>query len=116
MADAQFARMVHATRRADAGLRGLNRLMAQELGPAGFARQQAAIIGRADSRPMLAGIRCPTLVLVGDSDELTPPERAAEMADAIAGAHLVSVPQCGHLSALERPDAVTHALLEWLRS
>jgi pimeloyl-ACP methyl ester carboxylesterase len=116
VADAQFARMVHPTRRADAGLREVNRQMAQELGPAGFARQQAAIIGRADSREMLKDIRCPTLVLVGDADELTPPERAAEMAHAIAGARLVSVPQCGHLSALERPDAVTHALLEWLRT
>jgi pimeloyl-ACP methyl ester carboxylesterase len=38
------------------------------------------------------------------------------MAHAIAGARLVSVPQCGHLSALERPDAVTHALLEWLQT
>jgi len=55
-------------------------------------------------------------VLVGDGDEVTPPERAAEMAHGIAGAHLVTVPQCGHLSALERPEEVTRALLEWLRS
>lgn len=116
VADAQFARMVHPTRRDDAGLRQLNQLMAQEVGAAGFARQQTAIIGRADSRPMLKDIRCPTLVLVGEADALTPPERAAEMAHVISGARLLSVPQCGHLSALEQPDAVTHALLEWLRT
>lgn len=116
VADAQFARMVHPTRREDAGLTEVNRLMAQDVGALGFARQQTAIIGRADSRPLLTDIRCPTLVLVGEADELTPPERAVEMADGIPGARLVTVPQCGHLSTLERPEAVTHALLEWLRT
>ena len=65
---------------------------------------------------MLGGIRAPTLVLVGEDDELTPPERAAEMAHGIAGARLVSVPQCGHLSTLERPREVTQALLAWLQA
>lgn len=115
VADAQFARLVHPARRADAELRELNRLMSQEVGAEGFARQQTAIVGRVDSRPMLKDIRCPTLVLVGEADALTPPERAAEMADGIAGARLVTVPDCGHLSTIERPEAVTHALLEWLQ-
>jgi pimeloyl-ACP methyl ester carboxylesterase len=55
-------------------------------------------------------------VLVGDSDALTPPALAREMADGIAGARLVVVPDCGHLSTLERPEAVTRALLEWMAS
>jgi len=71
-------------------------------------------MGRPDSRPTLAVINCPTLVLVGEQDELTPPERAAEMAHGIRGAQLVSVPECGHLSTLEQPRAVTAALLDWL--
>jgi pimeloyl-ACP methyl ester carboxylesterase len=116
VADAQFMRLVHPMRREDANLREINRLMAREVGPEGFVRQQTAIVGRVDSRPMLKDIRCPTLVLVGEADTLTPPDRAAEMADGIPGAHLVEVPECGHLSTLERPDAVTHALLEWLQS
>jgi pimeloyl-ACP methyl ester carboxylesterase len=53
---------------------------------------------------------------VGDSDELTPPERAAEIADGIPGARLVVVPDCGHLSTLERPQAVSDALRAWLQS
>jgi pimeloyl-ACP methyl ester carboxylesterase len=114
--DALFPRLVYRERRADAALRGVFDLMAEEVGPAAYLRQQAANIGRPDSRRTLASIRCPTLVLVGDGDELTPPERAAEMARGIAGARLVSVARCGHLSTLERPDEVTQALVEWLRA
>ena len=64
------------------------------------------IMARPDSRPLLATIRCPTLVLVGDGDELTPPELAKEIAGGISGAKLLVVPDCGHLSTLEKPDAV----------
>jgi pimeloyl-ACP methyl ester carboxylesterase len=114
--DAQFPRLVGRSRRADTALRELLDLMAQEVGAAAFTRQQAAILGRMDSRPTLGGIRCPTLVLVGEEDELTPAERAVEMAEGIAGARLVSVPRCGHMSTLEQPEEVTRALLEWLRA
>ena len=93
-----------------------SRRWAREVGAAGYARQQTANIARIDSRPYLKDIRCPALVLVGDSDQLTPPERASEIADGIPGARLVVVPQCGHLSTLERPQAVTDALRAWLLS
>jgi pimeloyl-ACP methyl ester carboxylesterase len=63
---------------------------------------------------MLKDIRCPTLVLVGDADQLTPPERAQEIAAGVGGAELVIVPECGHLSTLERPELVTRALRTWL--
>ena len=53
-------------------------------------------------------------MLVGDSDEATPPELAREIAAGIAGAKLVVVPDCGHLSTLERPQAVNKALVEWM--
>ena len=56
----------------------------------------------------------PTLVLVGDGDELTPPGLSKEICADIAGARLVVVPGCGHLSTLEKPDAVNAALAEWL--
>jgi pimeloyl-ACP methyl ester carboxylesterase len=111
----QFPRLVHRARRGDAALREVFDLMAEEVGPAAFIRQQTAIIGRSDSRPTLGSIRCPTLVLVGEDDELTPPERAAEIAGGIAGARLVTVPQSGHVSTLERPEEVTRALLQWLQ-
>jgi len=112
----QFPRLVHRARRSDAALREVFDLMAGEVGAAAFIRQQTAILGRSDSRPMLGSIRCPTLVLVGDGDELTPPELAAEIAAGIDGARLVTVPQCGHLSTLEQPQEVTRALLEWLQA
>jgi pimeloyl-ACP methyl ester carboxylesterase len=112
----QFPRLVHRAHRTDASLRGVFNLMAEEVGAAGFIRQQTAILGRSDSQPTLASIRCPALVLVGEGDELTPPERAAEIAAGIPGAHLVSVPQCGHMSTLEQPAEVTRALLEWLEA
>jgi pimeloyl-ACP methyl ester carboxylesterase len=114
--EAQFPRLVHRARREDATLRALFGLMADEVGPAAFIRQQTATMGRIDSRPTLGSIRVPTLVLVGEGDELTPPERAAEMAQGIAAAWLVSVPDCGHLSTLERPREVTSALLAWLQA
>jgi pimeloyl-ACP methyl ester carboxylesterase len=116
VADSLFERLVAPSRHDDAGLRELNRMMAEEVGAAAFARQQLAIMGRADARPSLGEIRCPTLVLVGDSDALTPPNRAAEIAAGIVGARLITVAGCGHLSTLERPLEVTQALLAWLQT
>jgi len=116
LADVLFPRLVHPGRRSDEQLREIIRVMAEETGTAGFIRQQTAILRRPDSRTSLSAILCPTLVLVGDSDELTPPDRAAEMAHGIAGSRLVTVPECGHLSTLERPQHVTEALLEFLRT
>ena len=56
------------------------------------------------------------VLLVGAQDALTIPERAHEMAEAIAGAKLVITPDCGHISTLERPDAVNAALEDWLNA
>ncbi len=109
--DQLYPRLVHTKRRDDEALREIVRLMAREVGAEAFARQQTAIIGRPDSRPTLGAIRCPTLVIVGDGDLLTPPERAEEIAAGISGARLVLVPESGHLSTLEQPRAVTKALV-----
>jgi pimeloyl-ACP methyl ester carboxylesterase len=114
--DSQYPTLVHVSRHNDAALKATIRTMNEETGAEAYLRQQQAIIGRPDSRPGLAAIACPTLVLVGDSDEPTPPELAREMAAGIPGAKLVIVPQCGHLSTLERPEAVSKALVEWMSS
>ena len=113
-ADSQFPLLVHRDRRDDEALTRVVRTMAEETGAAAFLRQQRAIIARADSRPTLAAIQCPTLVLVGDGDELTPPELSREIAAGIRGSRLVVVPECGHLPTLERPQAVNAALVEWM--
>jgi pimeloyl-ACP methyl ester carboxylesterase len=90
--------------------------MAEETGPEAFIRQQTAIIARADSRPGLSAIGCPTLVLVGDGDVLTPPELSVELADGIPDARLVVVADSGHLSTLDQPEQVTQALVAWLQA
>lgn len=106
---------VHRNRQDDENLRAIVRTMAEETGPQAFVRQQHAIMTRPDCRPQLASIDCPTLVLVGDGDELTPPVLSEEIAAGITRARLVRVPDCGHLSTLERPEAVSRALVEWLK-
>jgi len=112
----QFPLLVHKSRHGDAELRAKVRAMNEETGPDAYVRQQQAIMGRPDSRPGFAAIACPTLVLVGDGDQLTPPALAREMAAGIRGSRLVVVPECGHLSTLERPEAVTRALVDWMKS
>jgi len=90
--------------------------MATRVGRRAFVRQQTAIMSRPDSRPTLAQIVCPTLVLCGRDDQLTPPELHMEMAAGIRDARLVVVEDCGHLAPLEQPAAVTAALTKWLES
>jgi pimeloyl-ACP methyl ester carboxylesterase len=114
--DLLFPRLVHSMHQTDESLRRIVRTMAAEVGVEGFARQQQAIIGRVDSRPHLGGIRCPTLVLVGDGDVLTPPALAAEIAAGIPGARLITVPDSGHLSTLEQPRRVTAELVAHLEA
>lgn len=109
-----WPRLVHIKRLGDADLEAVVRRMAEKTGPARFIRQQRAVMARPDFQPGLAAIRCPTLVLVGEDDAITPRFMSEDMADVIAGAQLVVVPDCGHLSTLERPDAVNAALGGWL--
>lgn len=100
----------------DEKLQQVIRAMAEDTGPDAFVRQQTAIMARADSRPTLGTIRCPTLVVVGDDDRLTPPALAEEIAHGIPGATLAVVPDCGHLSTLDQPARVTALVLDWLRA
>lgn len=85
--------------------------MGLSLGPNVFARQTLSLMGRACSLGLLPHISCPTLVLGGVHDAICPPDRHHEMADAIPGARLALIEACGHLSTIERPDAVTRELL-----
>jgi len=108
--------LIHPARLRDRPLVDTVLQMGADTGLEAFKRQQEAIIGRPDNRPLLASIRCPTLVVVGREDALTPPELAREIADGIPGARLEIIPDCGHLSTLERPEAVNRALRAWLTS
>jgi pimeloyl-ACP methyl ester carboxylesterase len=106
--------LLHPDHRDDAVLIETQIRMGLAVGADGFARQEAAISKRIDSRPHLPAIDIPTMVLVGDRDPLTPPSRAEEIAEGVAGSRLVVIPDCGHASTMEQPDAVSRALVEWL--
>lgn len=106
---------LHPSHQQDPALRAVKQRMAAALSVEVFARQAEAVRTRPDSRPSLAAIAVPTLVLVGEQDHVMPPDLAQEMATAIAPAHLVVVPECGHAPTLEQPEAVNRALQEWLR-
>lgn len=107
--------LVHPDHMALERVGGLAKDMAKAVGPEAFIRQQTAIMHRPDSRPGLNRIGCPTLVMVGRDDALTPLDRAEEMAGLIPSAGLVVIEQCGHLSAIEQPQAVSAVLRYWLQ-
>lgn len=90
--------------------------MAARVGRDGFIRQQRAILSRADSLDLLPTIACPTLVVCGRQDQLTPLHLSEEMAEAIPGAELRVVEACGHLPALEHPEETTELLRRWLEA
>ena len=114
LAQLQWPQLVHPMRYGDVQLKDDIRHMALDTGLEVYLRHCTAIMNRADSRPDLSRIKVPTLVLTGDKDQLTPPDKAREIADAISGASLVIVPDCGHMSTMERPEAVNAALTAWL--
>ena len=109
-----FPELVHPSRRDDAGILELVHRQDEDVGVDGYLRQQTAIIARVDSRPTLATITCPTLVLTGDADNTIPNVLSKEMAEGIAGARLVILGRCGHLPQAEQPEATVQALTEWL--
>jgi len=113
--DELFPGFVHPSRRDNADLRQLVHDMGDDVGTDGFARQQAAIMSRPDSRPTLAWIKCPTLVLSGDEDNTIPNSLSVEMANGIPAAKLVILSHCGHLPQVEQPQATADALVEWMR-
>ncbi len=87
-----------------------------DAGAAQLIRQNHAVMQRPDARTHLPALRCPVLMLCGDTDRLTPPECASEIAALVPQAELVWVPQCGHMLTMEKPEFVNATLLRWLRA
>lgn len=82
---------------------------------AGILGAITALRDRPDSTPLLATLGdIPTLVMVGEEDQITPLAGAHQMADAIPGARLAVVPASGHLTPMERPEAATALLADFL--
>ena len=114
--DELFPGFVHPSRQGDASLRQIVYDMSEDVGAEAFIRQQNAVLSRPDSRPSMAWIKCPTLVLTSDTDNTVPNSLSDEMANGIPGAKLVVLADCGHLPQLEQPQACAEALVQWLRN
>jgi pimeloyl-ACP methyl ester carboxylesterase len=77
-------------------------------------RAMHGVINRRGIEDELPHIRTPTLILVGDEDVTTRPEKAESLHESIQGSRLVRLPHCGHMSNLEQPEAVTAAIEAFL--
>jgi pimeloyl-ACP methyl ester carboxylesterase len=106
--------MLHPSRMSDTALVERIVRMVERKTPEIFERQMLALLGRPDANPVLDLIRCPALLLSGREDGWSPPSRHAEMAGKIPGSRLAIVPDSGHMSTMEQPEAVSKAMREWL--
>jgi pimeloyl-ACP methyl ester carboxylesterase len=88
--------------------------MTERVGRMAFEQQQRAAIERPDSRPLLGTIACPTLVVGGLQDRITPPALQEEIAAGIIGARLKLLDVCGHLAPIEQAAAVNRLMRGWL--
>lgn len=89
--------------------------MVERMSPAIHRQQIAALISRPDARPLLTQISCPVLIGVGALDQWSSPEQHEKMAEDIRHVHYVVFQDSGHMAPMEAPEAVTNALLEWMR-
>jgi pimeloyl-ACP methyl ester carboxylesterase len=86
----------------------------EEIHVQSLARAVTALTRRPSIVRELSEVLCPSLVIVGEEDASLPPHLSREIADALPNASLVVIPEAGHLSALEKPEAVTEAMLRFL--
>jgi pimeloyl-ACP methyl ester carboxylesterase len=106
--------MVHPARLADTALMDDIHAMIARSTVQQFEAQIEALLQRPDRGALLGAIAVPTVVLCGHDDGWSPLARHEEMARRIPGSRLIDVPDCGHMSTMERPETVTTALLTWL--
>jgi len=106
--------LIHPDRLTDKTLTDNIMAQAESVGQAAFLRQQKAILGRRDFRPLLPTAKMPSLVLCGEQDALTPPSEAAEMASLLPDVRMVVLPDCGHLPPMEKPQETGSLLRQWL--
>jgi pimeloyl-ACP methyl ester carboxylesterase len=114
MARQWLQKMVHPSRLADKPLIDSIIEMFGRKSPDVFTGQIKALLNRPDAGPVLAGARCPTLVMCGRDDAWSPLEVHRRMAALIPHSRLVVIENCGHMAPMERPEAVTAALAGWL--
>lgn len=108
-------KLLHPDRLVDEPLTTAVTAMAERVGRDAFLRQERLLMTRPDSRHDLGLIHCPTVVICGRQDALTPLAESEEMAEKIPRASLVVIEDSGHLSSMERPRAVSAVLRYWLQ-
>jgi pimeloyl-ACP methyl ester carboxylesterase len=89
--------------------------IAKRQAPAGVISGLAALRDRPDAAPELGNVKVPTLILVGEYDEVTPPLAAARMGSLIPGSEVKHIPAAGHMSNLENPEAFNAAVVAFLK-
>jgi pimeloyl-ACP methyl ester carboxylesterase len=99
-----------------ADLISLMAAMARSVGATGQFNQQTAMLARPDSHEDLRGLQIPTLLICGRQDLVTPVVDHEAMAACVPGSRFAVIEDCGHLSTIEQPDAVTDLLTDWFRS
>ena len=87
--------------------------MASEMGAACFEAQIKALASRPDSTTTLSAIKCPTLIMGAQQDQLCPPSEQLRMQSIIENSDLQILESCGHFSTLEKQDEINKALLDW---
>jgi len=107
-------RMVHPLRLGAAALIEAILAMIERCPLEVFAAQIRALLERPDASAVLTAIRCPTLLLCGAQDSWSPPARHEAMARLIRGSQLAVIPECAHMSPMERPAEVAERLSQWL--
>lgn len=106
--------MLHPAREADRTLLDPLTAMVCRASPAQHERQIRALVGRPDASSVLPTIKCPTLVLCGRQDRWATLAQHEALASAIPGARLEVIEDSGHFAPVERPAAVSAALLKWI--
>ncbi len=110
--DRMLAAYIDRSRLDDEALTGRIKAMTQRLGREVFIRQNE--VERCDGEAVLRSLACPILVLCGERDQITPLADMREIAALSPHAELVVIPGSGHLAPMEKPEAVTQALRDWL--
>lgn len=111
---AWIPKMVHPGRLDDARLMDAITAMIVRKTPEIFAAQLRALLNRPDAETLLPAIGCPTLLLCGRQDSWSPLSRHELMASRIPGSMLAVIEDSGHMSTMERPEAVSEAMRGWL--
>jgi pimeloyl-ACP methyl ester carboxylesterase len=113
---ANVAFAFHPNSARDPGLVVRYLAMVRRAGAEALIRQNEAVMARPDLRAQLPSVACPVLVMVGEADQLTPPEHAREIAAAVPDARHEVLPGAGHMLSWEQPGRVNALLSGWLGS